>query len=392
MFFYILFKLKFCEMAAFARQNNLLLFKGCNFFKQRVLLATLSGKPIKIIEIRSNDVEPGLRDFEINLLQLLDKVTNGTKIEISQTGTQLYYHPGLLSGGLVNHDCSIERGIGYYMDVLLAVGPFCKTPLTVTFKGVTNSTESPSVDHIKASAFPLLKKFIVVDDGLELKIVKRGVMPDGGGEVLFKCPVRKNLRPVQFLNAGMVKRIRGTVYAAKVSPAMANRTVEAAKGVLLNFIPDIYIHTDQHKGKSSGKSPGYGVNLIAETNEGVFYSAEVISGVPGDGKEPSVPEDLGQEAAHKLLYEIYRGGCVDSTFQWLAALYMALGQKDVSKYLTGPFSNYTVHFLQHLREFFSVTFKLEDEVAENDDDVTGSSKVQMTCVGIGYTNINKRML
>lgn len=55
---------------------------------------------------------------------------------------------------------------------------------------------------------------------------------------------------------GKVKRIRGTVYAVRVSPAIANRVVESAKGVLLKFLPDIYIHTDHCKGDRSGKSPG----------------------------------------------------------------------------------------------------------------------------------------
>lgn len=116
------------------------------------------------------------------------------------------------------------RYLGYYLDVLIALGPFCKTPLNITLRGVTNSKESPSVDHIKGAAIPVLKKFIVVDEGLELKVTKRGMMPGGGGEVIFKCPVKQKLRPTQFLKTGMVKRIRGTVYASKVSPAMANRT------------------------------------------------------------------------------------------------------------------------------------------------------------------------
>lgn len=54
---------------------------------------------------------------------------------------------------------------------------------------------------------------------------------------------------------------------------------------------------------------------------------------------PSVPEDLGREVAMKLLDEIYRGGCCDSAYQWLAALYMALGQKHVSKFLTGELTD-----------------------------------------------------
>lgn len=54
----------------------------------------------------------------------------------------------------------------------------------------------------------------------------------------------------------MVKRIRGTACSVRVSPAIANRIVESAKSVLLNFLPDVYIHTDHCKGSASGKSPG----------------------------------------------------------------------------------------------------------------------------------------
>lgn len=166
----------------------------------------------------------------------------------------------------------------------MAIGPFCKDPINAILKGVTNSRESPSVDHIKSAAIPNLKKFLIVDDGLELKIKQRGLMPDGGGEIQFRCPIRKNLRAIQHLKPGMVKRIRGTAYATKVSPAMANRTIESAKGLLLNFLPDIYIYSDQTKGKLAGNSPGFGITLIAETTEGVCYSAEMVSNVVSEVK------------------------------------------------------------------------------------------------------------
>lgn len=285
-------------MTAISIENNLLTYRGSNFLKQRLVLSTLSGKPVRIVDIRSSDAEPGLRQYEVSLIRLLDKLTNGTKIEINESGTSIYYRPGLLDGGAIQHNCNVERGIGmlinwlvtmklelilffsklgYYLDALIALGPFSKIPLNVTLKGVTNSRESPSVDYIKSSALQTLKKFLVVDDGLELKIKQRGLMPLGGGEVVFKCPVRKNLRAIQFEKPGMVKRIRGTVYASKVSPAFANRTIEAAKGVLLNFLPDIYLYSDQTKGKQAGNSPGFGINLVAETTDGVFYSADFVS-------------------------------------------------------------------------------------------------------------------
>lgn len=102
------------------------------------------------------------------------------------------------------------------------------------------------------------------------------MLPLGGGEVVFTCPVRKQLRAIQLVEYGMVKRIRGTAYALRVSPAIANRMVESAKGILLNFLPDVYINTDQRKGPQSGKSPGFGIHLYAETTNEVTYSAEGV--------------------------------------------------------------------------------------------------------------------
>lgn len=171
--------------------------------------------------------------------------------------------------------------------------------------------------------------------------------------------------------------------------------MEAAKSVLLNFIPDIYIYTDQNKGKLSGKSPGYGIQLGAETNSDVFYNADGVSeAISNSNTNPTIPEDLGHSVANKLIEEIYRGGCVDSSCQWLVTLFMALSQKDVSKFVTGILSEYTVAMLQHLKDFFDVTFKINyhrEDLTENVYEEVESPKVSLTCVGVGFKNTNKRI-
>lgn len=276
--------------------------------------------------------------------------------------------------------------------MLIAFGPFCKFPIDANLKGVTNSSDNPSVDHVKSSAFSVMKRFIVEEGSFELKVLKRGMKPLGGGEISFKMSPVKKLKTLQLSNHGMIKRIRGVVYACKVSPTFANRTVEASKGIMLNFLPDVYIHTDQNKGKLSGLSSGFGINLSAETTENVIYSAECVSTTQG-----TLPEDLGIECANKLLDEVYRSGCCDSTFQWIMMLYMALGPKSVGKVVVGPLSQYSISFLQLLRDFFGITFKLdtfvEDKDIEDENlDEGASPKVVLTCVGIGYSNITKRVL
>lgn len=99
-------------MTSIAREGNLLKFQGSNFLKQRLILSMLSGKPVQIVDIRSNDDAPGLREYEVSLIRLLDKVSNGTDIDINKSGTAVSFRPGLLHGGVITHNCSLERGIG----------------------------------------------------------------------------------------------------------------------------------------------------------------------------------------------------------------------------------------------------------------------------------------
>lgn len=64
----------------------MLRFRGSEHFRQRLVCATLAGRAIRIDDIRSQDQNPGLRDYEASLLRLLEKVTNGCIIEINETG------------------------------------------------------------------------------------------------------------------------------------------------------------------------------------------------------------------------------------------------------------------------------------------------------------------
>jgi len=368
-------------------------YRGSNYLRQRLVLSSLTSTSVRISDIRTQDDDPGLQEAEAGFVRLLDKLTNGSKVEVNETGTVLSFQPGTLVGGRVEHSCSLGRGIGYWLEPILALAPFCRDPLHLTLTGVTNNQTDPSPDWIRASCLPVLRRFLTDDTGLELEVKKRGAAPGGGGQVVFKCPVRKTVRTVQVTDQGKVKRVRGVAWGARVSPALANRLVEAAKGRLLQFLPDVYITTDHSTGGRSGSSPGFGLTLTAETTTDCHLTAEVCSNPAGGALGPTVPEELAERGADHLLEEIFRGGCADSLAQSTVALLMALGPPDVGKFVVGPLSPYTVQCLRHVRDFMELTFKLETQHREEEEDKElqlGADKVVLTCVGLGYSNLNKR--
>ena len=214
----------------------MLRFKGAQCFRQRLVCATISGKPIRIDDIRLDDESPGLRDYEASLLRLLEKVTNGCIIEINETGacagpgaergsglqallrrsagaampnrlphsahpppipppptprpppagTALRYRPGFVAGGAgLEHDCGTSRGIGYFLEPLACVALWGKKPLSIALRGVTNDSQDCGVDVWRTVTLPLLRTVTGVDDGFELKV--RWLWRD----VVWLCAVRR---------------------------------------------------------------------------------------------------------------------------------------------------------------------------------------------------------
>lgn len=55
-------------------------YEGCSNFRQRIVASTLSGKTLKISNIRSDDEFPGLQDFEASFLRLIEKLSDGKNL------------------------------------------------------------------------------------------------------------------------------------------------------------------------------------------------------------------------------------------------------------------------------------------------------------------------
>ncbi|XP_077245017.1 RNA cyclase family protein [Tasmannia lanceolata] len=372
--------------------SSYLSLEGSKQFRQRLLLSTLSSTPVLIKNIRADDTPPGLRPYEVSFLRLLEKISDDCLVEINDTGTKVRYKPGVLMGGKhLIHDCGVSRSIGYFLEPLIVLGLFGKRPLSIRLKGITNDSKDPSVDRFRTTTLHMLKHFDVPLEGLELKIESRGSPPLGGGEIILGVPVIKDLKAVSWVDEGMVKSIRGVTFSTRVSPQVENRMIYAARGIFNRLLPDVHIFTDHKSGPLAGRSPGYGISLVAETTTGCLISADtaVSSARDLDGfkdseenQEVTPSEDLGVQAASMLLEEIEQGGVVDSTHQGLLFLLCALCPQDVSKVRVGKLTPNAIETLRHIRDFLGVKFIIKPDPATN--------TVMLKCVGCGLKNLSRK--
>ncbi|CAJ1348386.1 unnamed protein product [Effrenium voratum] len=364
-------------------KSNVLRYRGSNFLRQRLVLSTVSGRPIVITDIRSQDEEPGLKDYEASFVRLLDKLCDGSEINIDETGTTLKYRPGQIIGGSgLVHTCPPSRCVTYFLEGLLLLAPLAKLPLTVRLKGVTNGMQDVSCDTFRTATLPLMAKFGIQE--LSFKILKRGAPPEGGGEVTFSCPIAKAIQPVELLNEGKVKRVRGVAYTTKVSPQFSARMVDAARGILNDFLPDVWVYTDHCKGEACGLSPGYGISLVAETIAQSLKSSDACAGIGAEADEDITPESVGCKAAWRLLAEIDLDGVVDTTHQAMVLYFLSLGEETKpSRVRLSRLSPAAAQMLRHIRDFLGVVFQIREDQGDG-------GTVVFSCVGAGITNTARR--
>lgn len=413
----------------------ILTYNGCTMFRERITASLLSGKAFKITNIRSEYVgnssstKIGLQDFEASYLRLIDKLTDGTSIEINETGTTLRFKPGLIVGGELEHDCGTSRSIGWYIEGILPLLPFGKESFHGHFTGITNDTVDISVDTLRGTTLPLLYHFGI--QSTSIKIHKRGAPPKGGGVVELFLEIVREITPINLVDCGLIKRVRGTAYCTRVSSTISTRVIDAARGVLNELLPDVRIHSDHYKGThGGGNSPGYSIYLQAETTTGVMLSVERTCSIAGE-----LPETVGEEASFMLLEQIDKGGAVDSTHQTLMMQLMVMGPEDVCKIRVGnELTPQAIELLVILRDHFGVVFKLKNDspilqaaTEDGSDGMTvgrshssgqvnhglpttatvtndagdevevdmtmnlGRDTILVSCLGIGYKNVSRRI-
>lgn len=358
---------------------------GLTHFRQKLLCSLLSGKPVEF-----NNVEPS--SFAVHhqsLLSLIQKVTKGTlatkKALPSPAGPvyKISFTPGvLICGSFLSHDCEGERGLSYFIEVLLILGLFSKHDLNIILRGYTNHFRDVSVDMIRNSTFSVLKSF-GVENRPTLQILKRGVPPGGVGEVKLVVPiVRNSLKPVHLLKEGMIKRIRGIAFCAGLHSSNSEQIVKGAREFCNKLIPDVWIVTDNYSGEKAGGSKGFGLFLQAETDNFCNYSAEYSPQGGIASNSGMTAEDLGKFVSGLLIQEVKNGGCMDSLHQWLYLFLMVVTSEDVSRVRMGKLSDYAIGMLKNLKEFFGVMFKITPEPE--------TQTFVVSCRGYGYKNVSRK--
>lgn len=136
--------------------------------------------------------------------------------------------------------------------------------------------------------------------------------------------------------------MRGIAAGCLLSTSILNNIKDTAKSQLLEYLPDVWVHSDFYKGQKAGKSPGYSLSLLAETTTGSTITFDACH-------EGETPSQLAKKAVNSLLDEIEHSGIISTNYAWMVLTAMALSEKKTSTVKLGRLSAFTVECLRVIR-------------------------------------------
>ena len=315
-----------------------LLEGGGQIVRTALALSALTGKPVSITKIRENRPNPGLQAQHFIAAKALAAMCKAETRDLKIGSRQLSFIPHERAGGRFTFDVGTAGSIPLILQALLPAAAFAPSPVAFELTGGTDVRWSPSIDFLRLTQLPLLRKM-----GYEVRIQvdRRGHYPKGGGRVTANVNPPRMLTAVRWLERGELVEIDGVSHCVRLPSHVAERQAKAAKEKLreagfshVNVEAETYAaNQDPHF------SPGSGVTLIAKFTSGAILGSDSL----GERGKPA--ENVGEEAATKLLKEIASGASVDKHMGDIMIPYLAVadGVSDIQ------ISEITPHTLTNIK-------------------------------------------
>lgn len=291
---------------------------GGQILRYTLALASVLGKPVRIVNIRAKRENPGLQRQHLTVVKALAEIT-GARVKGATLGsTEVEFEPKRISGGSYFFDIGSAGSITLVLQSLLLVAAFSEKPVELRLRGGTDVPWSPTYDYFKNVFLYHLSR---VGYEVELELIRRGHYPRGGGEAIARIrdPPR-GFKPLNLSERGGILAVRGISHAVRLPRHVAERQAKAAKEKLasmgVNVPIEIEIESyppdrDPHIGQGSG------IALWAE-------ASNTRMGADSIGARDKRAEDVGIEAASRLANDILTGASLDTHMSDMIIPYLLL--------------------------------------------------------------------
>jgi RNA 3'-terminal phosphate cyclase (ATP) len=270
-------------------------------------LACVKNRPLKVVNIRKNRNNPGLRPQHLIGIQALKTLTNGTLSDVRVGTLELDLYPGSDWGTALDLTIPTAGNVGLLMQTLhnaLYRAPIEKCSIQIQGGG-TYGMAAPGTSYLQNVTYALFSR---LGYSVDLKVIRHGFYPRGSAEAVATIvPNPAGYRGLILEERGELESIEGCIVVgqnlqkARVGDRIKESLIASTSNALSSgVVMDIKVeHT-------SAPSVGVGVDVWCSFSSGAILG---IGTVLGERGVPS--ETIGERAAQRLRQLLESDATVD---------------------------------------------------------------------------------
>jgi len=343
---------------------------GGQILRVSTALSAVTGKSLKIFNIRAKRSPSGLRMQHITAIRAVATLVDG-KVEGLNVGSkEILFKPTKIKSGKFRFDVGTAGSITLVLQALTPVTAYAPDEVFVEIKGGTNNQWAPPVEYFENIFLPVLKLM-----GFEgsISILRRGFYPKGGGIIRARFNPVAYLRPLNIDKVSNILRLWGLAYSCRLPNHIPERMAKTAKKILADAgygDVDIKIDSIQKDNPRCSLDPGCGIILIAELEGDLRIGADSL----GEIGKPA--EKVAEEAALSLIQQLEAKASVDYHLADQLIVWISLA-KGTSKFYTSKLTLHTLTSIEICKQILGSKFTVEGEL---------NKPARIICEGIGWEN------
>ena len=299
---------------------------GGQILRTACALSAVTKKPCRVFNIRRGREKPGLMPQHLLGIQTLSQLCNGRLEGDSLGSEEIKFYPGEINGSRTSINVKFETAgsITLVLQTLIPPALFAPVPIKVVFDGgATDTFFSPTMNYFQHVFSKILTQITEnCSPPVEINVIRRGYYPEGGAKVEVKVYPSK-LKNLNLTERGSFKKI--LVFSGASNSLKNKKVAERQIAGVREILGKLKLPTEEKVEYYDTRCPGSQICLVAEFENTVI-------GTDNLGKLGKRAEDVGKEAAFKLLREQKSGACLDKHLsdQILPYLALAPGKSQVT--------------------------------------------------------------
>jgi len=326
---------------------------GGQILRTSLALACITGKSLRIENIRAARRNPGLAKQHLSCVRAVCQVCSGQCRGAALRSGVLDFHPAPVQSGDFRFDIGSAGSASLVIQTVLPALFLADKPSAVTVTGGTHNPLAPPFDFLSETFLPAIAAVGFRADPLgdalrHCKLIKHGFYPAGGGKITFDVQPwqRDTDRVLKLCESSEQFQIHARIYTAKLPLHITQRQRKLLLQSGLN------IRNVEHIEVTDSDGPGNCVMIrLCDSSRTTVFTAFGMRGKPS--------QQVVSEVVNLAENFLTSGAAIDRFLADQLLIYMAMAK--AGSYTTNELSSHLQTNMEVIKKFLPVNFNVEQQ-------------------------------